>query len=203
MIKYKFQKNGAPLKYGEALDMLMRGDDTLASMLTGIISSFPSTAVFWECISVTPQSVGVTVFEFVLLPAAKLASITPDIEPFKEKCMSHSSENADDSMAVFYNLNKDALLVVPCPSEKSHYIDSPAYMAHLATFIRGESSVRTAEFWKTVASAMIQTLKQSVEESDRNKRFWLSTSGLGVSWLHVRIDTRPKYYNWEEYKNVA
>lgn len=29
---------------------------------------------------------------------------------------------------------------------------------------------------------------------------WLSTSGLGVYWLHVRLDTRPKYYNHDEYK---
>ncbi|MGI9175867.1 MAG: DUF6940 family protein [Rhodothermales bacterium] len=23
---------------------------------------------------------------------------------------------------------------------------------------------------------------------------WLSTAGGGVSWLHVRLDSRPKYY---------
>lgn len=30
---------------------------------------------------------------------------------------------------------------------------------------------------------------------------WLSTSGLGVSYLHVRIDSRPKYYSFDEYRN--
>ncbi|CAG8508056.1 22668_t:CDS:2, partial [Racocetra persica] len=28
---------------------------------------------------------------------------------------------------------------------------------------------------------------------------WLSTSGLGISYLHVRIDRRPKYYSHQEY----
>ena len=28
---------------------------------------------------------------------------------------------------------------------------------------------------------------------------WLSTSGLGISYLHVRIDKRPKYYSHQEY----
>ena len=28
---------------------------------------------------------------------------------------------------------------------------------------------------------------------------WLSTSGLAVHYLHVRIDKRPKYYNHQEY----
>ena len=29
---------------------------------------------------------------------------------------------------------------------------------------------------------------------------WVSTSGLGVSWLHIRIDTRPKYYSYAPFR---
>jgi hypothetical protein len=29
---------------------------------------------------------------------------------------------------------------------------------------------------------------------------WLSTNGDGVSWLHVRIDERPKYYTHGPYR---
>ena len=32
---------------------------------------------------------------------------------------------------------------------------------------------------------------------------WLSTAGLGVPWLHLRLDTRPKYYQYGPYKNAA
>lgn len=29
---------------------------------------------------------------------------------------------------------------------------------------------------------------------------WLSSSGLGVAWLHLRLDSRPKYYNHKPYR---
>jgi hypothetical protein len=32
---------------------------------------------------------------------------------------------------------------------------------------------------------------------------WLSTSGLGVAWLHVRLDERPKYYTHAPYRTHA
>jgi hypothetical protein len=47
--------------------------------------------------------------------------------------------------------------------------------------------------------------KQQEEEKEEERfvsdeRRWLSTSGLGVSWLHMRLDSTPKYYNWQPYK---
>jgi len=31
---------------------------------------------------------------------------------------------------------------------------------------------------------------------------WLSTAGGGVAWLHVRLDTRPKYYRYNPYRAI-
>jgi hypothetical protein len=31
-------------------------------------------------------------------------------------------------------------------------------------------------------------------------KIWISTIELGVSWLHVRIDSTPKYYHYTPYK---
>ena len=31
---------------------------------------------------------------------------------------------------------------------------------------------------------------------------WVSTAGLGVSWLHVRLDARPKYYRHDAYTDL-
>ncbi|MGB1216866.1 MAG: DUF6940 family protein [Saprospiraceae bacterium] len=31
---------------------------------------------------------------------------------------------------------------------------------------------------------------------------WLSTAGLGVYWLHIRMDNRPKYYKHKAYKEI-
>jgi hypothetical protein len=35
-----------------------------------------------------------------------------------------------------------------------------------------------------------------------SKVVWLSTAGAGVSWLHVRLDDRPKYYQFEPYRHL-
>ncbi len=42
---------------------------------------------------------------------------------------------------------------------------------------------------------------QSVRARSKDT-LWLSTAGLGVDWLHVRIDSRPKYYRHGPYKLV-
>jgi len=39
------------------------------------------------------------------------------------------------------------------------------------------------------------------EEIAKQKLIWLNTAGLGVIWLHVRMDTRPKYYKTKRYKD--
>ncbi|CAH1766125.1 14602_t:CDS:2 [Entrophospora sp. SA101] len=44
-----------------------------------------------------------------------------------------------------------------------------------------------------------EEMEENLLNANGNPR-WLSTSGLGVSYLHVRIDSRPKYYSHEEYK---
>ena len=31
---------------------------------------------------------------------------------------------------------------------------------------------------------------------------WLSTAGAGVSWLHVRLGDRPKYYGHAPYRQA-
>lgn len=28
---------------------------------------------------------------------------------------------------------------------------------------------------------------------------WLNTAGAGVPWLHIRLDSRPKYYRYQPY----
>ncbi len=39
-------------------------------------------------------------------------------------------------------------------------------------------------------------------QSKSHGKVWVSTSGDGVSWLHLRIDTRPKYYQHAAYARM-
>lgn len=49
-------------------------------------------------------------------------------------------------------------------------------------------------FWKKVG----EEIHNSIEGVEK----WVSTSGLGVHWLHLRIDIKPKYYSYQPYKNL-
>jgi hypothetical protein len=37
-------------------------------------------------------------------------------------------------------------------------------------------------------------LRRLLSQMERGRAVWLNTEGTGVSWLHVRVDSRPKYY---------
>ena len=58
-----------------------------------------------------------------------------------------------------------------------------AACAHMAAFVRKASRTQVQELWHETGRAMLETL------SDQN--LWLSTSGVGVAWLHIRLDSYP------------
>ena len=83
------------------------------------------------------------------------------------------------------------MLVAPSAQEGSSTGDH----AHLASFLRSVSEEDIRSFSRAVGQAM---LKRVADVGDAP--IFLSTSGLGVSWLHMRLDSRPKYYTFEPYK---
>ena len=95
----------------------------------------------------------------------------------------------------FSNLGRDAILVVPCLLEKN--ADSPESYTHLANFIRLGDENQIRSFWREVA---LQMHKRLADKS--GKKVWLSTCGLGIFWLHVRLDSSPKYYSYVPYRNA-
>ncbi|MBD0403283.1 hypothetical protein [Flammeovirga sp. EKP202] len=97
--------------------------------------------------------------------------------------------NTDEKVAVFYNLGKNAKLIVPVVEES----DKEIYK-HIGIFMdQGDSSQIRALF--------CEIGNQMFYELETGKQIWLNTAGLGVLWLHIRLDTRPKYYKTKHYKN--
>jgi hypothetical protein len=62
---------------------------------------------------------------------------------------------------------------------------------HLARFVRRAPAAQQIELWSHLARALETRLSPA--------RLWVSTAGLGVDWLHVRLDSRPKYYRYAPY----
>jgi len=187
--KYRIQGDGKFLSYQETMRSLLNDQSSVAQRLSEVLTR-SHDAVFWECAPVTKSEFNTKEFEFVIVPAPNLAARTVDIEPFSEKFQNVKDSTLD--IISFENLGRDSTLVVPVPLKEIRH------MTHLSSFLRYGNSEQVEHLWQNVGRVVHSTI---MNERNSNKKFWLSTSGLGVSWLHIRIDTIPKYYNWKEYKD--
>lgn len=156
-----------------------KNDADFRARFSQALAEAPYSAFRWETPSLTKTTLD-RPFECVLVDSPSLAA-HPDANAFAE----HFSK--DSSVIEFSNLGGDAILVVPCPRA-----DHDAYN-HLATFLRRAPDDQRHELWQRVAGALERRLEKNTQ------RVWLSTAGAGVSWLHVRLDDRPKYYNHAPY----
>jgi hypothetical protein len=178
--KHVVTRNAQPLKYADALT-LWQNDEDFRSFFIAILSDTPFSAYRWETPAVTTDLAN-RQFEFVLLDSPEIA-VTANATAFAEH---FTTSDSNDGIVVFPNLGKDATLVVPSP-----HGPEPAY-GHLAAFIRNAPDAQKHALWRIVG--------QTMQEQISDQPLWLSTAGGGVSWLHVRLDSWPKYYGFEQYK---
>jgi hypothetical protein len=116
-------------------------------------------------------------YKEIFITSDKLESITKqDFKPFTE----YFSKTKNKYVISFLNLSKTSLLIVPIPREKKIFTT-------LKDFIDNASKKQQIEFWKHVADC-IQKMLTIVD------KVYVNTHGLGVYYLHVRIDIKPKYY---------
>ena len=179
-IKMRVRWQGASISTGATLE-LCRSDDEFRAQLIGILAGAPFEAYFWETPPVTASTLG-RPFEFVLSDAPALAKAAPDLDAFRR----HFDRDGDhDGVVVFENLGRDATLVVPRP------LASTDTYVHLGAFLRGAPEAQTHARFRCVAQEVVSRVSDCP--------LWLSTAGMGVFWLHVRLDSRPKYYRHTPY----
>ncbi len=180
---YAPRLDGSPVSYREVL-RYWQNDEAFGSFFISLLATSPLSGFRWETPPITTATAD-REFEFVLLDAPGLVR-SPDAEAFAEQF-----QLADPNQRVigFPNLGNDAVLVVPRPSEPR------AAMVHLASFVREAPSAQVHELWQVVGAAMEARLSA--------RATWLSTAGMGVSWLHVRLDSRPKYYGFAPYRSFS
>ncbi len=157
---------------------LLQGDSDFADWYTELLKGSPFAAFFWEHPPLDNSNIE-THAEFVLVDAQMLAGLQPNPRAF-------GSYYSNDPVISFRNIGGDALLVAPCPN------DASTQYAHLAAFLRTAPVGQVQVLWQEVALSVAETLG--------DRPMWLSTSGLGVAWLHIRLDSTPKYYQHQPYK---
>eukprot|EP00116_Pleurobrachia_bachei_P008870 sb/3469132/ len=181
---YKFifyKEDGAKLSYRAGLKLLKTSQSFRNLVKENVIvNNF--AAVFWELPPISGEMGEEQGFEFIVANAPSLSTARTDSRAFE----SHFNS---DTVVTFPNLGRDAVLVAPCPRSSTN-------PTHLASFLRTAGTEQSNDLLVTIATEAEKWLATRPKEV-----LWVSTSGLGVYYLHVRLDTRPKYYTHKEYKN--
>lgn len=177
-IEYTISEGESALSNRQWIDRIQHSEAFII-FFNDLLRSCDFEGFFWEVKPVNEASLDEN-FTFVLVRGEILTSLHSDSSAFRK----HFTQG--DSVVSFPNLGGDAQLVVPTPlSNKSDY-------GHVARFARTAPPDQVLKFWKTVGEQF------SLAVGPKTK--WLSTAGLGVFWLHIRIDSRPKYYRHNAYK---
>jgi len=158
-----------------------RSDSEFRQSFIDFLAGVRYEAFYWETPAMTQDQWDET-FRFVVVDGPNLARLKANPAPFRAR---FRDEQEAWSIA-FPNLGGDAQLVVPTPRAE------PSVYAHLAAFCRGAPMKQQHTLWQQVGAVYARTVGR--------KPIWLSTAGLGVAWLHIRLDRRPKYYRHGPYR---
>ncbi|MGH8495390.1 MAG: DUF6940 family protein [Gammaproteobacteria bacterium] len=172
------------LTYSAVVDA-WQDDAAFRNFFISILERAPFAAYFWETPPVTDRTADRT-FEFVFVDSPFLAQTSPNASDFRSYF--DAAEPAED-VVEFPNLGHDAFLIAPCP--RAH---ESAY-THLAAFAREAPIDQQHALWRAVGASVARRLDEHP--------LWLSTAGGGVPWLHVRLDSRPKYYTYDPYRQAS
>lgn len=198
----------------------------LAVSFVGALAAAPPAAYAWECPPVTAESAAATPVQWAVVALPGLDRGGGDPTAFGR----HLRGFPPGGVATFANLGGDATLVVPAPpaggggdsdggsvgdgsgdgdsggdggsggsggggSGGGGGGDALGPYAHIGAFVRGAPAPAVAALWAAVGDAVANRLA-----TNGGQPLWLSTAGMGVPWLHVRLDDAPKYYQVEAYR---
>jgi hypothetical protein len=173
-------EDARPLTFADVI-AAWRDDAAFRAFTSATLAAAPWPAFFWE---MPPIRRGHTdaPYEFMLIRSDSLARMQPDTDAFTEQF-----KTASNFVATFPNLGGDAMLVAP------EQIAASSSYAHLAAFVRFAPPAQQHELFQALGHAIDDFLRKC------DGRIWISTSGLGIAWLHIRLDTYPKYYQHQPY----
>ena len=172
-MEFGLRISGRELTYADVLRIMDVEPALWHTLLKGaVLACNDSSAVFMEWPRITQHTITAP-FRCALTGTNELAGVKPNPKAF--------NIDSEHEVVITPNLSGDAMLVIPSLQAKRDY-------SHLRAFLENCTDQRLIEiYWKNTANQIRQAVK-------RTGYTWVSTHGLGIPWLHIRISTVPKYY---------
>ncbi len=180
--KYILYQQEEQLRYVDFLRLLQQ-DEQFRSFFIYVLSGITFHAYQWETPPVTSPTAD-RPFEFVIHNSPGI-DLPPDPGPFRQY---FKSSDVEPEIAVFNNLGNDAKLIAPAPLQQD------LNYSHIGVFTDEAPIRQQHRLWQRVG----EVTKELISDDP----LWLNTAGGGVAWLHVRLDSRPKYYRYAPYTNL-
>jgi hypothetical protein len=178
------REGNAPARFDAVLLEWIRAPQSGAAF-GAILAGLPYAALRWECPVLTQDDLS-RPFQCVAIDDPRLDTVQPDAAAFAE----HFDRAAPGARVTrLENLGRNAVLVVPLP------MGGASVYPHLATFVRGAGAAQVGEFFSVMAEEALRLAAL--------RKLWMSTAGGGVSWLHGRLDSSPKYYSYGPFRAAA
>jgi len=184
VMRYSLTSEARTLTYSDVLD-LWETEAGFRSYFSRLLAESPFSAFRWE-VPALKKSTAHQMFQFVLINYPTFATRPTDQKTYSTY---FTDDDTNGGVVSFLSLGGDARLIVPSPRT-----DANVY-GHLAAFVRCAPAQQLDAFWQVVSAVV----KSQIGDAP----LWLSTAGGGVAWLHVRLDSRPKYYGYSPYKTYV
>lgn len=179
--KVVLRSAGAHLSFGAVLHAL-RADRDFSDFFLTELAATPFETFFWEMPPLVACAMG-RPYEHVTIDSLALRQVEEDGSAF---ALHLAEAGAGRLVTAFHSLSGGAILVAPLAA-------GPAGAnAHIAAFVRGAPRPQQRELLALAADLALERLSE--------RPTWISTSGTGVHWLHVRIEGAPVYYVHRPYK---
>lgn len=180
-------RRGAEPLSRQAFYEALRDEASLRAKLSEALLGLGMSALAWETAPLSRINAARAMVQLAL-PHPALARTEADPSSFADHLASGAGT---EGVRWFENFGKDARLVVPCEPRRG------ARFAHLASFLEHASAAQRDALWQLVGRLACEHLART------DAPVWVSTAGMAVPWLHVRLDLRPKYYRTEALRSPS
>jgi len=177
----QLQKNGQPLSFAQVVKY-WSDHESFREFYTSTLLKHGGTGCFWEHPRLN-KSTADQAYECVITQTDAFSKRVANFRPFSR------AVSPGQRISTFPNLSGEALLVVPNPSDEISFNGRD-----LISFLQTAPDDLVHDLWKAIG-------KETASAIENGTPFqYLSTHGLGVLWLHIRLEQGPKYYHHRPYR---